>query len=106
KLAGTKPVYGPKTIKSILKSNSTFKAEALKGVTINEASSASAKASASKTNSAPAEELNKETLNKSQKVMKPVVALSIPQLITMTLGGLKGVKHFKLRKLKHSNPKD
>ncbi|GJU81898.1 hypothetical protein Tco_1284263 [Tanacetum coccineum] len=33
KLAGAEPVYGPKTIKSILKSNSTFKSEALKGVT-------------------------------------------------------------------------
>ncbi|GKG61133.1 hypothetical protein Tco_0616949, partial [Tanacetum coccineum] len=30
KLAGAEPVSGPKTIKSILKSNSTFKAEALK----------------------------------------------------------------------------
>ncbi|GJV46664.1 retrovirus-related pol polyprotein from transposon TNT 1-94 [Tanacetum coccineum] len=36
KLAGTEPVSGPKTIKSILKSNFTFKAETLKGVTINE----------------------------------------------------------------------
>ncbi|GJW95992.1 hypothetical protein Tco_0177800 [Tanacetum coccineum] len=33
KLAGAEPVYGPKTIKSILKSNSTFNSEALKGVT-------------------------------------------------------------------------
>ncbi|GKB10923.1 hypothetical protein Tco_0844846 [Tanacetum coccineum] len=38
KLAGAKPVSGPKTIKPILKSNSTFKAETLKGVTINEPS--------------------------------------------------------------------
>ncbi|GJY70088.1 hypothetical protein Tco_0473070 [Tanacetum coccineum] len=55
KLAGAEPVFGPKTIKSILKSNYTFKAEALKGVTINEPSSApaKAKASTSKTNSAP-----------------------------------------------------
>nr|GEV41394.1 hypothetical protein [Tanacetum cinerariifolium] len=53
KLAGAKPVSGPKTIKSILKSNSTFKVEALKGVTINEPSAtpAKVKASASKTNS-------------------------------------------------------
>ncbi|GKA14048.1 hypothetical protein Tco_0693694 [Tanacetum coccineum] len=33
KLVGAEPVYGPKTIKLILKSNSTFKVEALKGVT-------------------------------------------------------------------------
>ncbi|GKC85253.1 retrovirus-related pol polyprotein from transposon TNT 1-94, partial [Tanacetum coccineum] len=59
KLAGAEPVSGPKTIKSILKSNSTLKAEALKGITINEPPStpAKAKASASKTNSAPASKL-------------------------------------------------
>ncbi|GJU39956.1 retrovirus-related pol polyprotein from transposon TNT 1-94 [Tanacetum coccineum] len=55
KLAGAELVFRPKTIKSILKSNYTFKAEALKGITINEPSSApaKAKASTSKTNSAP-----------------------------------------------------
>ncbi|GJS26386.1 hypothetical protein Tco_0487006 [Tanacetum coccineum] len=61
KLAGVEPVFGTKTIKSNLKSNSTFKAEALKGVIINEPSSAPAKgnksASASKVNSAPAGKL-------------------------------------------------
>ncbi|GJU94887.1 hypothetical protein Tco_1319643 [Tanacetum coccineum] len=58
KLAGADAVSGPKTIKSILKSNYTFKVEALKGVTINEPSSAPAKAnykaSTLKTNSVPA----------------------------------------------------
>ncbi|GJV62889.1 retrovirus-related pol polyprotein from transposon TNT 1-94 [Tanacetum coccineum] len=57
KLAGAKPISGPKTIKSILKSNSTFKVETLKGVVINEPSPAPAKGnknvSASKRNSAP-----------------------------------------------------
>ncbi|GJT64894.1 hypothetical protein Tco_1016374 [Tanacetum coccineum] len=43
KLAGAEPISGPKTIKSILKFNSTFKAETLKGVTINEPTSAPAK---------------------------------------------------------------
>ncbi|GKB34433.1 hypothetical protein Tco_0879375 [Tanacetum coccineum] len=60
KLDGAKPVSGPKTIKSILKSKSTFKAETLKGITINEPSSDPAKgksSSASKTNSAPAGKL-------------------------------------------------
>ncbi|GKD12220.1 hypothetical protein Tco_1196627 [Tanacetum coccineum] len=56
KLVGAEHVSGPKTIKSILKSNSTFKADTLKGVTINEPSSAPAKGnkngSASKNNSA------------------------------------------------------
>nr|GEU99875.1 hypothetical protein [Tanacetum cinerariifolium] len=115
KLAGVELVSRPKTIKSILKSNSTFKANTLKDMTINEPSSAPAKGNknslALKNNSAPAgsslleDESNQETLNKSKKVLKLVVALSILQLLTMTLSGLEGVKHFKLRKLKHSNPK-
>nr|GEV52997.1 hypothetical protein [Tanacetum cinerariifolium] len=58
KLAGTEPIYGPKTIKSILKSKSTFKVETLKRVTINEPSSTPVKVnkdvSTSKLNSAPA----------------------------------------------------
>ncbi|GKA53447.1 hypothetical protein Tco_0746762 [Tanacetum coccineum] len=56
KLDGAEPVSGPKTIKSILKSKSTFKAETLKGITINEPPSAPARgksSSASKTSSAP-----------------------------------------------------
>ncbi|GJT90337.1 hypothetical protein Tco_1079182 [Tanacetum coccineum] len=57
KLAGAEPVYGPKTIKLVLKSNSTFKAETLKGVTINEPTPTPAKSkknvSASKKNSTP-----------------------------------------------------
>ncbi|GJX35866.1 hypothetical protein Tco_0247423 [Tanacetum coccineum] len=60
KLTGAEPISGPKTIKSILKSKSTFKAETLKGITINEPSSAPARgksSSASKTNSAPAGKL-------------------------------------------------
>ncbi|GJT66445.1 hypothetical protein Tco_1017925, partial [Tanacetum coccineum] len=55
KLVAAEPVFEPKTIKSILKSKSTFKAENLKGITINEPSLAlvkdNNKASASKTNS-------------------------------------------------------
>nr|GFC26042.1 hypothetical protein [Tanacetum cinerariifolium] len=43
KLAGAEPISGPKTIKSILKINSTIKANILKGVTINEPSSVPAK---------------------------------------------------------------
>ncbi|GJS51465.1 hypothetical protein Tco_0624827 [Tanacetum coccineum] len=61
KLDDAKPVSGSKTIKSILKSKSTFKSEALKGIIINEPSSAPARgnksSSASKTNSAPAGKL-------------------------------------------------
>nr|GEX95199.1 retrovirus-related Pol polyprotein from transposon TNT 1-94 [Tanacetum cinerariifolium] len=43
KLDGVEPISGPKTIKSILRSKFTFKAETLKGVTINEPSSAPTK---------------------------------------------------------------
>nr|GFC18982.1 hypothetical protein [Tanacetum cinerariifolium] len=43
KLDGVEPISGPKTIKSILRSKSTFKDEALEGVIINEPSSALAK---------------------------------------------------------------
>ncbi|GJZ91176.1 hypothetical protein Tco_0663103 [Tanacetum coccineum] len=46
KLTGVEPVSGPKTIKSILKSNSTFKVEVLKCVIINEPSSARTRAHA------------------------------------------------------------
>ncbi|GKB10031.1 hypothetical protein Tco_0843954 [Tanacetum coccineum] len=58
KLVGAKPVPRPKTIESNLKSNPTFKAETLKGITLKEPSSAPAKdnkkgSSASKTSSAP-----------------------------------------------------
>ncbi|GKF74095.1 hypothetical protein Tco_0220427, partial [Tanacetum coccineum] len=54
KLDGAEPISGPKTIKSILMSKSTFKVKTLKGITIKEPSSALARgksSSASKTNS-------------------------------------------------------
>ncbi|GJY74030.1 hypothetical protein Tco_0478461 [Tanacetum coccineum] len=61
KLDGAEPIYGPKTIKSILRLKSTFKAKALKGFIINEPSSAPTKvnksSSASKVHSAPAGKL-------------------------------------------------
>ncbi|GJT52022.1 hypothetical protein Tco_0978179, partial [Tanacetum coccineum] len=61
KLTGAEPVFGPKTIKSNMKSKSTFKAETLKGIIINEPSPAPVRgnksSSASKTNSAPADKL-------------------------------------------------
>ncbi|GJS88385.1 retrovirus-related pol polyprotein from transposon TNT 1-94 [Tanacetum coccineum] len=61
KLDGVEPISGPKTIKSILRSKSAFKAEALKSVIINEPSSTPTKGnksfSASKVHSAPAGKL-------------------------------------------------
>ncbi|GJX00037.1 hypothetical protein Tco_0183950 [Tanacetum coccineum] len=62
KLNGAEPTSGPKTIKSILRSKSTFKAETLKGAIINKPSSAPDKgnknSSASVVNSAPAARIN------------------------------------------------
>ncbi|GJY92146.1 retrovirus-related pol polyprotein from transposon TNT 1-94 [Tanacetum coccineum] len=59
KLDGAEPISGQKTIKSILRSKSIFKAETLKGVIINEPSSTPVKgnksSSASKVNSTPAD---------------------------------------------------
>nr|GEW06428.1 retrovirus-related Pol polyprotein from transposon TNT 1-94 [Tanacetum cinerariifolium] len=61
KLDGVEPISRPKTIKSILRSKSTFKSKTFKGVIINEPSSARAKdnksSSASKVNSASADGL-------------------------------------------------
>ncbi|GJU25658.1 hypothetical protein Tco_1164279 [Tanacetum coccineum] len=61
KLTGAEPVSRPKTVKSILKSKSTFKAVTLKGIIINEPSSAPARGNksslVSKNNSAPAGKL-------------------------------------------------
>ncbi|GJX10819.1 hypothetical protein Tco_0200678 [Tanacetum coccineum] len=84
KLDGAEPISGSKTIKSHLRSKSTFKAETLKGVKINEPSSAPAKgnksSSASKVNSAPAGKL------KSVKIEDdPPLAIIIKELIDLRL---------------------
>ncbi|GJV18589.1 hypothetical protein Tco_1367609 [Tanacetum coccineum] len=84
KLDGVELIFGPKTIKSILRSKSTFKAETLKGVKINEPSSAPAKgnksSSASKVNSAPAGKL------KSVKIRDPTYwAIVIKELNDLKL---------------------
>ncbi|GKC19821.1 retrovirus-related pol polyprotein from transposon TNT 1-94, partial [Tanacetum coccineum] len=84
KLDGVEPISGPKSIKSILRSKSTFKAEALKSVIINEPSSAPAKgnksSSASKVNSAPAGKL------KSVKIKDdPPLAIVIKELNDLKL---------------------
>nr|GEY17493.1 hypothetical protein [Tanacetum cinerariifolium] len=70
KLTGAEPVSRPKTIKLILKSKSTFKAETLKGIIINEPSSAPGRgnksSSASKTNSALADHNDNEWFRKRE----------------------------------------
>nr|GEW63559.1 hypothetical protein [Tanacetum cinerariifolium] len=113
KLDGVEPTSGPKTIKLILRSNSTFKAETFKGVIINEPSLAPAKddppiaivmkelnniklqvsknqSSYSKSNQSLQKERSiQEILNMHSKDVKFVVAQLIPQLITMVLNGSK-----------------
>ncbi|GJX30705.1 retrovirus-related pol polyprotein from transposon TNT 1-94 [Tanacetum coccineum] len=84
KLDGAKPISGLKTIKSILRSKSTFKAETLKGVKVNEPSSAPAKgnksSSASKVSSAPSGKL------KSVKIEDdPPLAIVIKELNDLKL---------------------
>ncbi|GJX25349.1 hypothetical protein Tco_0231645 [Tanacetum coccineum] len=84
KLDGVESVSRPKTIKSILRSNFTFKAETLKGVIINEPSSAPARGDkislASKVNSAPAGKL------KSVKIEDdPPLAIVIKELNDLKL---------------------
>ncbi|GJY82345.1 hypothetical protein Tco_0495721 [Tanacetum coccineum] len=84
KLPGAEPVSRPKTIKSILKSKSTFKVETLKGIIIIEPSSAPARgnksSSASKTNSAPACKLKNMKLEDD-----PPLAIVIKELNELKL---------------------
>ncbi|GJY76351.1 hypothetical protein Tco_0481467, partial [Tanacetum coccineum] len=84
KLDAAEPIFGPKTIKSILRSKSTFKAEALKGVIINEPSPAPAKGNKSsstlKVHSAPAGKL------KSVKIKDdPPLAILMKELNNLKL---------------------
>nr|GEU31392.1 retrovirus-related Pol polyprotein from transposon TNT 1-94 [Tanacetum cinerariifolium] len=94
KLEVVDPISRPKTIKSILKSKSTLKAEALKRVIINEPSSAPAKGnksfSTSKVHSAPASKL------KSVKIKDdPPLALVMKELNNLKL---------KVSKISHLTP--
>ncbi|GJT31951.1 hypothetical protein Tco_0922370 [Tanacetum coccineum] len=83
KLTGAEPISGPKTIKLILKLKSTFKAETLKGIIINEPSSAPTRgnksSSVSKTNSAPAGKL------KNVKIDDPSLAIVMKELNELKL---------------------
>nr|GEV09690.1 retrovirus-related Pol polyprotein from transposon TNT 1-94 [Tanacetum cinerariifolium] len=84
KLDGAEPTSGPKTIKSILRSKSIFKAETLKGVMINEPSLAPAKgiknSPASVVNSAHAGKL------KSVKIKDdPLLAIVMKELNNIKL---------------------
>ncbi|GJY75624.1 retrovirus-related pol polyprotein from transposon TNT 1-94 [Tanacetum coccineum] len=109
KLAGAKPVSRPKTIKSILKSNSTFKVDTLKGMTINEPSSAPTKGNknslASKNNSAPASKLkNVKTKDDSplsiSDIRKPIWYLESRYSRHMT-----GIKSYLHKYVEQQGPK-
>nr|GEW58372.1 hypothetical protein [Tanacetum cinerariifolium] len=84
KLDGAEPIFGPKTIKSVLRSKSTFKAKSLKDVIINEPSLAPAKgnkrSSTLKVHSAPAGKL------KSVKIKDdPPLAIVMKELNNLKL---------------------
>ncbi|GJU14105.1 retrovirus-related pol polyprotein from transposon TNT 1-94 [Tanacetum coccineum] len=98
KLDGVEPIFGPKTIKSILKSKSTLKAKTLKGVKINKPSSAPAKgiksSSASKVNSAPAGKL------KSVKIKDdPLLAIVMKELNATKIKKLQESVHLTTKKI-------
>nr|GEW12922.1 hypothetical protein [Tanacetum cinerariifolium] len=84
KLDFAKHVSGPKTVKSILKLKFTFKAKTLKGITLNEPSSAPARgnksSSASKTNLSPAGKLKNVNVKND-----PPLAMVIKELNELKL---------------------
>nr|GEW35626.1 retrovirus-related Pol polyprotein from transposon TNT 1-94 [Tanacetum cinerariifolium] len=103
KLDGAEPLSGPKTLKSILRSKSTFKAEALKDVTINELSSTPTKGNksslASKVHSAPAGKL------KSVKIEDdPPLAIVMKELNNLKLQFSKNQIISLERKINPRNP--
>ncbi|GKB69602.1 retrovirus-related pol polyprotein from transposon TNT 1-94, partial [Tanacetum coccineum] len=99
KLDGAEPISGPKTIKLILRSKSTFKAEALKvWVELLQDLKSQDHQNASFYLAHTGLSIRKRrSIKKSstyfKKDVKFVVAQLIPQLITMILNGLKEVKH-------------
>nr|GEY42809.1 hypothetical protein [Tanacetum cinerariifolium] len=102
KLDGVEPISGPKTIKSILRSKSIFKDEALKDVTINEPSSAPTKDNkssfASKVHSTPTGKL------KSMKIKDdPPLAIVMKELNNLKLQFSKNQSsHFRNDQSKHT----
>nr|GEX78268.1 retrovirus-related Pol polyprotein from transposon TNT 1-94 [Tanacetum cinerariifolium] len=103
KLDGAEPISGPKTLKLILRSKSTLKAEALKDVIINELSSAPTKGnksfSALKVHSAPAGKL------KSVKIKDdPPLAIVMKELNDLKLQFSKNQIISLERKINPRNP--
>nr|GEV11692.1 putative reverse transcriptase domain-containing protein [Tanacetum cinerariifolium] len=109
KLDGAKPISGPKTMKSILRSKFTFKAKAIKGVITNEPSSAPSKgnknSSASKVHSALAEKLK----NVKIKDEPPLASCDIRKPIWYLDSGcsrhLTGVKSYLHKYVEQLGPK-
>ncbi|GJY61774.1 retrovirus-related pol polyprotein from transposon TNT 1-94 [Tanacetum coccineum] len=88
KLTGVEPISETKTIKSILKSKFTFKTKTLKGIKINEPSSAPARgnksSSTSKTNSAPVEVMEFESAQSNTTAKLPILKLVTKMSILVT----------------------
>nr|GEV67912.1 hypothetical protein [Tanacetum cinerariifolium] len=104
KLTCAELVSRPKTIKSILKSKSTFKAKTLKGITINEPSLASARGNksslASKTNSALAGKLKNVKIEDD-----PPLAIVMKELNELKLQFSKNKSsYFKNKNSQHVSP--
>nr|GEW39005.1 hypothetical protein [Tanacetum cinerariifolium] len=93
KLDSVEPISGPKTIKSTLKSKSTFKAETSKGVIINEPSLAPAKvnksSSASKVNSTLAEE---KLARKNELKARGTLLMALPNEHQLKFNSYKNAK--------------
>ncbi|GKA61844.1 hypothetical protein Tco_0761363 [Tanacetum coccineum] len=103
KLTGADPVSGPNNIKFILKSKSTFKAETLKGITINKPSSAPPRgnksSSASKTNSASAGKLKNIKIEDD-----PPLAIVMKELNELKLQFSKNTSSYFRNKNSHQVP--
>ncbi|GJR32725.1 hypothetical protein Tco_1108957 [Tanacetum coccineum] len=105
KLVGTKPVPGAKTIKSNLKSNPTFKAQTLKGITLKEPSSTPAKDNkkgslALKTSSAPTGKLTNVIIEDD-----PPLAIVMKELkLQLSKKNLSQQDYFSEKRIKPRNP--
>ncbi|GJW08258.1 hypothetical protein Tco_1570681 [Tanacetum coccineum] len=104
KLDGVEPVSGPNTIKSILRSKSTFKAETLKGVIINESSSASARGD----KSSSALKVNSDLSGKLKSVKikdDPPLVIVIKELNNLKLQ-ISKISHLTLEITNHNRTRD
>nr|GEU99982.1 retrovirus-related Pol polyprotein from transposon TNT 1-94 [Tanacetum cinerariifolium] len=108
KLDGAEPISGPKTIKSILRLKSAFKAETLKGVIINKPSSAPAKGNKSslalKANSALAGKLKSVKIKDDPPLAICDIRKPIWYLDSRCSRHMTGIKSYLHKYAKHLRP--